>query len=229
MENESLDIDTIYDYAEKMVKSHEEAITRLDNRSTIFIGFGGTLLKLAFDLEGTDEMTVFGICFLCLLSILAAGVGISSGKSGKVFLPKQIMENDKYITEGKIGQQIFIMREYDDLIDEYIKIIDRKQFRINFAIAIFFVAIFLYALGIIGKGDELILWMASNPLVILITIPFIIRVFIREIQRSDSYQLQRIYQRIESLDIALNKGIVKIWKSLLNFTKKTRLPNNNIK
>lgn len=122
-------IDTIYDYTEQTVKAQEGSIIRLNNRSNVFIGFGGTILRLAIDLPDSQQKTKVIVVISALATILIASIGLMASMQGKIIAPDALLE-DKCLNADKFTHQYIIIERYNELIEEYESLIKRKQIKI---------------------------------------------------------------------------------------------------
>lgn len=151
-----LSIEGFYDYTKDTVKSYEESFVRMDNRSTLFIGFAGTLLRLALDLRTIQPNTVYAVCLFCIITALIAVLALGARETGEVTMPENLIEDKSYLDGGKPIQQWVVTHEYIKLLKEYRKLVKKKQCRINLTMTFLCFAIISYGLGVAGCGDEII-------------------------------------------------------------------------
>lgn len=66
-------INIIYEYTLRLISEYGESLTRIDTKISIFIGFSGILIRLAYDLPHINFVTQIlkiGVCFFAVLTII---------------------------------------------------------------------------------------------------------------------------------------------------------------
>ena len=149
----NLNLEAALKYSEKVFDGTNKSLDNLNNRASAFLGFGGILLRFAFELpycsiftKCTKILTI--ICFLA--SLITNLICLLSEGKGKIIKPRRMMDDDYFELESKdykatIVDTIIIANEELEEVASY------KGLLINLSIIAITAGASLSALSVIVK------------------------------------------------------------------------------
>ncbi len=148
---EKLPIDIIYEYTKLLLSEYGESLTRIDTKISIFIGFSGVLIRLAYDLP--DEHLHFRIlklliCFFALLTIITSALGLIAKPSGNVADPKVLMSDEWFFERSEEFHKAYIVNGFINTLDEFEILFSKRRVTLAWVITFFVISVILFGVTV---------------------------------------------------------------------------------
>lgn len=128
-----------------------ESLTRIDNKISIFIGFSGILIRLAYDLPHENYVSFLLRCTVCifaLLSIVTSSFGLLSRPSGNVVDPKELMSDEWFFEMAEDDHKAYITNGYIETLDEFEKLLSKRRLVLAYVIVFFVIVSCLFGIAV---------------------------------------------------------------------------------
>ncbi|MBD2169308.1 hypothetical protein H6G04_33645 [Calothrix membranacea FACHB-236] len=152
--NSNLEI--AFKYVEKIFDGTNKTLDSLNTRASAFIGFGGVLLKFAFDLPDGCNLAKNAkiLAIICLwLSLLINSISLLSQSSGNVIKPQRIMNDDYFDLDPK-DLKATILDTFAKAEEELDKDAQRKSVFLNLGIILIVIAALSSTIGVITVTSQ---------------------------------------------------------------------------
>lgn len=140
-----------YQYTQELIQEHEANLTRMENKSSLFIGFSGVLIRLALDLQNdtfVQQVIRISVISFAFLSILVSCLSLIGKPTGKIALPEDLM-NEEWLSELSPDlYRAYIINGWIDTMNQYKEAAKKRRVNIAWIVVLFGCASLLFAIGV---------------------------------------------------------------------------------
>lgn len=145
-------VDTIYEYTKNLLAERGEALTRIDTKVSVYIGFSAVLIRLAFNLpHNSFESGLLRVC-VCIsasLTIILCSLGLLGKPSGNVADPKILMSNEWFFNKSEEEHKAYITNGFIETLDEFDIVFRRRRVLLAWITTCFLIASVFFATAVI--------------------------------------------------------------------------------
>lgn len=144
-------LEITYQYTQELIQEHEANLTRMENKSSLFIGFSGILIRLALDLQSNTfiQQTIrISVVSFAFLSILVSCLSLIGKPVGEIALPEDLM-NQEWLSELSPDQyRAYIINGWIDTMNQYKEAARKRRVNIAWIVVFFCCASLLFTIGV---------------------------------------------------------------------------------
>ena len=124
----------------------------MDTKISIFIGFSGILIRLAYDLHPTNFITLIirdSVCVFAVLTIITSSLGLLAKPSGNVADPKILMSDEWFFEQSEDFHKAYIINGFIETLDEFEILFKKRRVVLAYVIVFFIISVTLFCLAVI--------------------------------------------------------------------------------